>query len=99
VAIGDNYNDEMQVIVKYLIKNPEAKLTIIGHTDNIGTKQKNLALSKRRATSVKNYLVNNFNIDQQSLNTQGAGSTQPVADNDTNEDRKKNGRVTINNCP
>ena len=99
VAIGDNYNDEMQTIVKYLIKNPEAKLTIIGHTDNIGTKQKNLALSKRRATSVKNYLVNNFNIDQQSLNTQGAGSTQPVADNDTDEGRKKNGRVTINNCP
>jgi OOP family OmpA-OmpF porin len=99
VTIGDNYNDEMQTIVKYLIKNPEAKLTIIGHTDNIGTKQNNLALSKRRATSVKNYLLDKFNIDGQRLSTQGVGSTQPVDDNDTDEGRKKNGRVTINNCP
>ena len=99
VAIDDNYNDEMQTIVKYLIKNPEAKLTIIGHTDNIGTKQNNLALSKRRATSVKNYLVDQFNIDGQRLSTQGVGSTQPVDDNDTDEGHKKNGRVTINNCP
>jgi outer membrane protein OmpA-like peptidoglycan-associated protein len=99
VDVDDNYNDEIQTIVKYLIKNPEAKLTIIGHTDNIGTKQNNLALSKRRATSVKNYLVDKFNIDGQRLIVQGVGSTQPVADNDTDEGRKKNGRVTINNCP
>jgi len=99
VDVGNNYNDEIQAIVKYLIKNPEAKLKIIGHTDNIGTKQNNLALSKRRATSVKNYLVNKFNIDAQRLIAQGVGSTQPVADNNTDEGRKKNGRVTINNCP
>jgi len=99
VDVGNNYNDEIQAIVKYLIKNPEAKLTIIGHTDNIGTKQNNLALSKRRATSVKNYLVDKFNIDGQRLIAQGVGSTQPVADNDTDEGRKKNGHVTINNCP
>lgn len=99
VAIGGNYNDEIQTIVKYLIKNPEAKLVIIGHTDNIGTKQNNLALSKRRAASVKNYLVDKFNIDGQRLIAQGVGSTVPVADNDTDEGRKSNGRVTINDCP
>jgi OOP family OmpA-OmpF porin len=99
VAVGDNHNDEIQTIVKYLIKNPEAKLTIIGHTDNIGTKQNKLVLSKRRAASVKDYLVDKFNIDPQRLITQGAGSTVPVADNDTDEGRKKNGRVTINDCP
>jgi outer membrane protein OmpA-like peptidoglycan-associated protein len=99
VAVGDNYNDEIQTIVKYLIKNPEAKLTIIGHTDNIGTKQNNLALSKRRAASVKNYLVDQFNIDGQRLIAQGVGATVPVADNDTDEGRKNNGRVTINDCP
>jgi OOP family OmpA-OmpF porin len=99
VAVGDNYNDEIQTIVKYLIKNPEAKLTIIGHTDNIGTKKHNLELSQRRAASVKDYLVDKFNIGQQRLITQGAGSTQPIADNDTDEGRKNNGRVTINDCP
>jgi len=99
VAVGYNYNNEMQTIVKYLIKNPEAKLTIIGHTDNIGTKQHNLALSKRRAASVKDYLVNKFNIGRQRLITRGAGSTVPIADNNTDEGRKNNGRVTINDCP
>jgi outer membrane protein OmpA-like peptidoglycan-associated protein len=48
---------------------------------------------------VKNYLVDKFNIDEQRLSTQGVGSTQPVDDNDTDESHKKNGRVTINNCP
>ena len=98
VDIGDNYNDQIQAIVKYLIKNPEAKLTIIGHTDNTGTTQQNLILSRRRAESVKDYLVGNFNIDQQRLSTQGVGSTQPVDDNDTDESRNNNRRVTINNC-
>jgi outer membrane protein OmpA-like peptidoglycan-associated protein len=48
---------------------------------------------------VKDYLVDKFNIGQQRLITQGAGSTQPIADNDTDEGRKNNGRVTINDCP
>ncbi len=97
--VGDSYNDEMQDVVEYLIKNPKAILTIIGHTDNSGTTQQNLILSKKRAESVKDYLVDNFNIDQQRLKTQGVGSAKPVADNDTEEGRKNNRRVTINDCP
>lgn len=96
--VGTGYNDELQTIVTYLIKNPESKLTIIGHTDNTGTTPQNFILSKRRAESVKDYLVDNFNIDEQRLSTQGVGSTQPVADNDTDEGRN-NRRATINNCP
>jgi outer membrane protein OmpA-like peptidoglycan-associated protein len=99
VAVGDNYNDEIQTIVKYLIKNPQAKLTIIGHTDDIGTEQHKLVLSKRRAANVKDYLVDKFNIDGQRLIAQGVGATQPVSDNDTDEGRKNNRRVTINDCP
>ena len=97
--VDDDHNDEIQTIVKYLIKNPAAKLTIIGHTDNTGTKQHNLALSQSRALSVKDYLVDEFNVNGQRLIVQGAGSNQPVADNDTEEGRKNNRRVTINDCP
>ena len=99
VAIGDKYNDEMQTIVKYLIRNPQARLTIIGHTGNIGTKQNNLSLSKRRVAGVKNYLVDKFNIDPQRLIPQIAGEAEPTADNDTDKGRKIYGRVTINDCP
>lgn len=97
--VGDSYNDEMQAIVEFMIKNPQTKITITGHTDNTGSTQYNLALSEKRAESVKNHLVNNFNIDQQRLTTQGIGSAKPVADNDTEEGRKNNRRVTINECP
>jgi len=97
--VSDSYNEEMQAVVEYLIKNPKANLTIIGHTDNTGSNQYNLILSEKRAESVKIYLVNNFNIDQQRLTTQGIGSAKPVVDNDTEEGRKNNRRVTINDCP
>jgi len=89
----------MQAVVEYMIKNPKAILTITGHTDNTGATQYNLILSEKRAKSVKNYLVNNFNIDEQRLTTQGIGSAKPVADNDTEEGRKNNRYVTINDCP
>lgn len=97
--VGDSYNDEMQAVVEYMIKNPKAILTITGHTDNTGATQYNLILSEKRAKSVKNYLVNNFNIDEQRLTTQGICSAKPVADNDTEEGRKNNRYVTINDCP
>ncbi|ESP62522.1 Outer membrane protein and related peptidoglycan-associated (lipo)protein [Smithella sp. ME-1] len=97
--VGDSYNDKMQAVIEYIIKNPKAILTITGHTDNTGSNQYNLILSEKRAESVKNYLVNNFNIDEQRLTTQGIGSAEPVADNDAEEGRKNNRRVTINDCP
>lgn len=97
--VDDSYNEEMQTIVEYMIKNPLTKITIIGHTDNIGSAQYNLALSEKRAESVKNYLINNFNIDKQRLTTQGLGSAKPIADNDTEEGRKNNRRVIISDCP
>jgi outer membrane protein OmpA-like peptidoglycan-associated protein len=98
-AIDDTYNDEIQLVVAYLIKNHETKLTIIGYADNTGTTKQNLVLSEKRAVSVKSYLVDKFNIDQQRLSTQGAGSSKPLDDNDAEEGRQHNRRVTINNCP
>jgi outer membrane protein OmpA-like peptidoglycan-associated protein len=89
----------MQTVASYLIRNPEIKLTIIGHTDNVGTEEYNLALSNRRAERVKHYLVNKFNFDSQRLLVQGAGSSQPIADNDTLEGRQQNRRVSIKDCP
>jgi outer membrane protein OmpA-like peptidoglycan-associated protein len=98
-TIEENYADEMQTVASYLIRNPEIKLTIIGHTDNVGTEEYNLTLSNRRAESAKYYLVNKFNFDSQRLLVQGAGSSQPIADNDTLEGRQQNRRVSIKDCP
>lgn len=55
----------------------DAKLRIEGHTDALGSDQYNFALSKRRASAVKDYLVRNFGISPQRLEIKGYGKTKP----------------------
>jgi OOP family OmpA-OmpF porin len=73
-------------------------VTITGHTDNVGSEEYNLALSRFRAENVKKYLVEQYGVNPQRLDVQGAGPAQPVADNDTPEGRQRNRRVAISGC-
>jgi len=77
-----------------LIKRPEWKLQISGHTDNVGKAQSNMILSKKRAESVRNYLSSR-GIDQNRFFVAYFGQTMPVADNSTPEGRQKNRRVEM----
>lgn len=67
-------------------------LTIIGHTDSIGTEEYNQGLSERRAESAAMFLQG-LGID--SISTSGMGETQPVADNGTKEGRAMNRRIEV----
>ena len=79
-----------------VLKNqPALRLSIEGHTDNVGKPAYNLELSMRRAESVKDYLVKNFQVDAGRLETQGFGDTKPVAKNDTEAGRAQNRRVEL----
>jgi len=69
-------------------------IVAVGHTDSIGTEAYNLALSKRRADAVKQYLVSK-GIEANRIYTEGKGESQPVADNRTAEGRQKNRRVEV----
>lgn len=69
-------------------------IDVIGHTDSDGTLEYNQALSIRRATTVKNYLVGQ-GIDSGIIDVSGKGETSPVADNRTREGRALNRRVEI----
>jgi outer membrane protein OmpA-like peptidoglycan-associated protein len=80
-------------IADVLKENSDVKVKIIGHTDADGDAAKNLDLSKRRATSVKNELVNTFGIDASRLETDGKGKNEPLAPNDTPVSKAKNRRV------
>lgn len=81
--------DEGIIIIQ---KHPEKEVVIEGHTCWVGTEDYNLGLSLRRATSVKNYLVEK-GIKQERLIVKGYGEANPVADNTTIEGRKMNRRV------
>jgi OOP family OmpA-OmpF porin len=83
--------DEVATIVK---KNPQMKMEIQGHTDNVGSAEYNQGLSEKRAQAVMDYLVRN-GIDPERLSYRGYGLTQPAASNDTEEGRTQNRRAEL----
>lgn len=85
----------LEQIAKLLKDAPALKLQVVGHTDNVGGADANLALSKRRADAVVTALVEDFGVDAQRLASSGAGMTRPVGDNATEEGRAKNRRVEL----
>lgn len=85
---------ELQEIAQK-IKNLSGTILVEGYTDNVGSAQSNLNLSKDRADAVKAYLVENQGIDQDKIETKALGESNPVADNATEEGRSKNRRVEL----
>lgn len=83
---------ELNRLVDLLSANPDKKIEIGGHTDNVGSDEANLTLSQNRAKSVVDYLVKK-GIDPARLSSKGYGETAPVATNDTEEGRAKNRRT------
>ena len=73
--------------------NPRIQVEIAGHTDSTGSEEANLAISEKRALSVKKYLQDKYNIPDNRMTIKGYGSSKPVADNNTQEGRSKNRRV------
>lgn len=81
-------------LAEVLVKKPDWKLQIAGHTDSQGNDQNNLILSKKRSEAVKAFMVEN-GVTADRLNTLYFGETQPIADNDTPEGRQRNRRVEM----
>jgi OmpA-OmpF porin, OOP family len=81
-------------VVKIMQENPAMKLTIDGHTDNVGADDYNQTLSDNRAASVMNYIVSK-GIDASRITSAGHGETMPIADNKTAAGRQQNRRVEM----
>jgi len=80
------------------IKNNEVIL-VTGHTDSLGSEAYNLNLSWQRANTVKNYMATNLNFEEEMIWIDGQGESQPVVENDTDENRHKNRRVEVKVMP
>ncbi|WP_168136435.1 OmpA family protein [Draconibacterium orientale] len=93
-AILSESEPELQKLVSFLKNNSGLKVEIQGHTDSSGNPESNLELSKLRAKSVVDYLVEN-GIPGSRLQSQGYGDTKAVATNETVEGRRLNRRTTI----
>ena len=80
-------------IANVLKENPAMKVKIVGHTDADGDDNSNLELSQKRAAAVKTALVSEFAINEDNLETNGKGETEPVDKNTTAEGKANNRRV------
>ena len=78
--------------VQVLLMNPDMRVEIQGHTDNIGSEENNMKLGEKRAQAVKDYLVAR-GISADRLTTRSFGESQPIADNKTASGRAMNRRV------
>lgn len=85
----------LRQIADALNANPTWKLSLNGHTDNVGGDAHNLDLSNRRAAAVRQALVAQYRIDPSRLTPQGYGAKQPKESNDTMEGRARNRRVEL----
>ena len=86
--------EALDKFAELLQKNPTVRIEVSGHTDNTGSASLNKKLSKDRALTVKNYLVNK-GIEDERITYAGYGFEQPIAPNDTPEGREQNRRVEI----
>jgi len=82
-------------ITKLLQQNRNLKLYVVGHTDNQGTLDMNMDLSRRRADAVAKVLTTKYSVAAVRLHPLGDGPSAPVTSNDTEEGRAKNRRVEL----
>lgn len=88
-AGGRNVLDEMAAALAAI---GGQQVQVIGHTDSVGSREANVALSLQRAIAVKAYLEA-AGVDADNLGVQGFGPDRPVAGNDTEEGRARNRRI------
>jgi len=90
----DSYG-ALESIAEIMNEYPNTVFHIEGHTDSSGRDAYNLELSKKRAASVRDYLVNEEDIESSRVTSEGYGETQPIATNKTDAGRQKNRRVEV----
>ena len=85
---------ELDQLFSLLNENPNLKIEIGGHTDNVGQPKDNLLLSNNRAKAVVDYLLQK-GIKPQRLSAKGFGATKPLADNSTESGKALNRRTEL----
>ena len=96
--IREEYLAEKYKIDQFIAANPEAEVVRIdldGHTCNIGTISYNYKLSRERALSVRDYLMDELGLSHDFFKISAYGEDRPTASNNTKEGRRRNRRVDV----
>jgi outer membrane protein OmpA-like peptidoglycan-associated protein len=92
--IKPGFHSTMDKLADVVVRYNKTALTVVGHTDNVGTDSYNEKLSEQRAISVARYLEGK-RVHSMRLATSGKGEAQPIAPNSTDAGRQANRRVEI----
>ncbi|CUH85270.1 OmpA family protein [Thalassovita mediterranea] len=83
----------LAALARYLNADANRRVALVGHTDAVGALDRNIALSRRRAASVRDRLISTLGVNAEQLDAEGMGYLAPRASNLTNEGREENRRV------
>lgn len=91
-ALRAESKDAIAQLAEVLNKYDSTEVVIEGHTDNVGTDDYNLKLSRQRAEAVEDYALS-LGVDRGRLSSKGYGEAQPISSNETETGRQENRRV------
>lgn len=94
IKLSDDQRMMISKITQYLDNVENSKIAIIGHTDNLGSRESNIALGLERAAFAKTYLVKN-GVDINRIDVSSEGPDKPIADNSLDSGREKNRRIIV----
>ncbi len=90
----DGADENLKKLAAYVMLKPAYKLLVIeGHTDSVGTDDYNNSLSRRRAETIRKWLIEKFKLDGKKVQAVGKGERFPIADNGNYQGRQLNRRV------
>ena len=93
--LSDGSFQSLANLADYLATRPDRTVVLVGHTDSEGSLEGNVALSKRRATSVMAQLISNYGVNADQVSADGVGFLSPIASNLTADGRNLNRRVEV----
>ena len=88
----ESYGD-IKALADFMKQYPQTSTVVEGHTDSVGSDAYNQGLSERRASAVRDVLVNQYGVESSRVQAVGYGESRPVADNATADGRAINRRV------
>ncbi len=98
-ALAEGSEAALAAVASLLEKDPGLSLLLVGHSDNSGSLEANIRVSRARAEAVRAALVSGFGVDQARLRAEGAGFLTPLEANLDEEARARNRRVEIVSLP
>jgi len=95
IAINKDLKTLLSELIIYFKNNPDKKIEIVGHTDNIGNSKDNYDIGLKYSKQVRQYLINKGNFSSSSIKASSKGESEPIDDNYSESGRIANRRIEV----